>query len=238
MTRWAAGTPTRSTATSGDHPLRPRRLPKAQAKPRGSHPAPPSRPSGPACQSASVPPTRPQALGGGVRQQVPGNDQDGPADGDDGALGAAAAGDAPVAFAEDGAGLGGSGGGFTKNGGRVGVAVAGGALAVLVAGRFRDAGGQPGPGDQVPGGGERVMPVPISARMTCAAARLMPGISSSRAIRSASGAACAAIAASRLAMSALMASTRASMTHRRRQRAATAPDFSPGTGITPGISKA
>jgi len=68
-------------------------------------------------------------LGGEVRQQVPGDDQDGPADGDDGALGAAAAGDAPVAFAGDGAGLGGSGGGVTKNGGQVGVAVAGGALA-------------------------------------------------------------------------------------------------------------
>ena len=41
-------------------------------------------------------------LGGRVRQQVPGDDQDGAAGGDDGTFGAAAAGDAPVPFAEEG----------------------------------------------------------------------------------------------------------------------------------------
>ena len=44
--------------------------------------------------------------GFGVGQQVPDDDQDGAADGDDGLLLAAAAGDAPVAFAEEGVGPG------------------------------------------------------------------------------------------------------------------------------------
>src|SRR5215470_17660332 len=51
------------------------------------------------------------------------------------------------------------------------------------------------------------MSVPISARITYALARLMPGMSSSRATRCASGAACAAIWASREAISAVIAST-------------------------------
>ena len=41
----------------------------------------------------------------GVGQQVPDDDQDGPADGDVGLGGAAAAGDPPVALAEEGVGL-------------------------------------------------------------------------------------------------------------------------------------
>src|SRR5215472_12472274 len=84
-------------------------------------------------------------LGVGVGEQVPGDDQDGAADGDDGALGAAAAGDAPVSFAEEGVGLGGSGGGVAQDGGQVGVAVPGRAFAFLLPGRFLDARCQPGP---------------------------------------------------------------------------------------------
>jgi hypothetical protein len=53
-------------------------------------------------------------LGAGVGQQVPGDDQDGAAGGDDGAFGAAAAGDAPVPFAQEGVGLGGAGGGVAR----------------------------------------------------------------------------------------------------------------------------
>jgi hypothetical protein len=43
-------------------------------------------------------------MGPGVRQQVPDDDQDGPADRDDGTLGTTAAGDPPVTLAEEGVG--------------------------------------------------------------------------------------------------------------------------------------
>ena len=70
--------------------------------------------------------------GFGVGEQVPGDDEDGAADRDDGALGAAA-GDAPVTFAEEGVGFGGARGRVPEDGREVGVAVAGGALAFLLA---------------------------------------------------------------------------------------------------------
>jgi hypothetical protein len=54
--------------------------------------------------------------GVGVGEQVPGDDREGAAEGDDGALGAAAAGDAPVPLAGEGVGLGGSGGGVAQDG--------------------------------------------------------------------------------------------------------------------------
>ena len=47
---------------------------------------------------------------------MPGDHQDGPADGDDVAFGAAAACDPPVPFAEEGVGLGRSGGGVAQDG--------------------------------------------------------------------------------------------------------------------------
>ena len=56
---------------------------------------------------------------------MPDDDQDGPADGDDGLLGAAAAGDPPVAFAEEGVGAAGADGGLAEDAGQVAVAVAG-----------------------------------------------------------------------------------------------------------------
>src|SRR5215218_3364404 len=89
-----------------------------------------------------------------VRQQVPDDDQDGAADRDDGLLGAAAAGDAPVALAEEGVGLAGGRGGLAQHPGQVGVAVPGGGLAFLLAGRLLDAGRKPGPGDQMASGRE------------------------------------------------------------------------------------
>ena len=55
------------------------------------------------------------------------------------------------------------------------------------------------------------MSVPISARMTAAAVGPMPGISSSRATAEAKGAIISSILASSSAMSALIASTRASI---------------------------
>src|SRR5262249_9446436 len=57
--------------------------------------------------------------GVGVAQQVPDDDEDGAADGDDGFLLAAAAGDAPVAFAEEGVGLAGGHGDLAENPGQV-----------------------------------------------------------------------------------------------------------------------
>jgi NAD(P)-dependent dehydrogenase (short-subunit alcohol dehydrogenase family) len=52
---------------------------------------------------------------------------------------------------------------------------------------------------------------PISARITCAAAGLMPGLSSSLATAGRKGAVCSSIFAPSAAMSALIASTRASI---------------------------
>jgi len=51
--------------------------------------------------------------GGAVGEQVPDDDQDGAGDGDQGFELAAALGQAPVAFAGEGAGLAGRGGGLT-----------------------------------------------------------------------------------------------------------------------------
>ena len=92
--------------------------------------------------------------GGGVGEQVPDDDQQGPADGHDGFLAAAAAGDAPVPLAQEGVGAARRGGSVAEDPGQVAVAVAGGVLAFLLPGGFLDAGGELGPGDQVPGGGE------------------------------------------------------------------------------------
>ena len=69
--------------------------------------------------------------GGGVGEQVPDDDQDGAGDGDQGLELAAAADDAPVAFAEEGVGPDGRGGGFTKDALEVRVAFAGLAGAAL-----------------------------------------------------------------------------------------------------------
>src|SRR5215470_818534 len=57
--------------------------------------------------------------GAGVRKQVPGDDKDGVADRDDGALGTAAAGDPPVPLAEEGVGAAGRSGGVAQDGGQV-----------------------------------------------------------------------------------------------------------------------
>ena len=73
--------------------------------------------------------------GVGVGEQVPDDDQDGAADRDDGLLLAAAAGDASVAFAEEGVGPAGGDGGLAEDRGQVAVAVAGGAAALVLARR-------------------------------------------------------------------------------------------------------
>src|SRR5215218_8545934 len=67
-----------------------------------------------------------------VGQQVPGDDQDGPADRDDRFLGAAAAGDPPVAFTQEGIGLAGGDGGLAEHASEVGVAVPGRSAALGV----------------------------------------------------------------------------------------------------------
>ena len=102
----------------------------------------------------------------GVGEQVPGDRQDRTAGDDDGAFGAAMAGDAPVLVPGERAGLGGARGGVTKEGGQLGVAVAGGALAFLLPGRFLDARASRAQEARCPMVGNRVMSVPISARIT------------------------------------------------------------------------
>ena len=69
-------------------------------------------------------------------------------------LGAAAAGDAPVALAQEGVGPAGGRGGLGQHPRQVGVAVPGRSAALALAGGLLDAGGELGPGDQVPGGRE------------------------------------------------------------------------------------
>jgi hypothetical protein len=71
--------------------------------------------------------------GFGIGEQVPDDDQDGPADGDDCSFLAAAFGDAPVAFSKEGVGLAGGHGGFPEDPGQVAVAVPGSAGAFLAA---------------------------------------------------------------------------------------------------------
>src|SRR5215216_53540 len=92
--------------------------------------------------------------GGGVGQQVPDDDQDGAADRHDGLLGAAAFGQAPVAFSQEGVGPAGGHGGLAQHPGQVRVAVAGGGLAFGFAGRLLDPGREPRPGGQMAWGGE------------------------------------------------------------------------------------
>src|SRR5215207_1265487 len=70
----------------------------------------------------------------GVGQQVPDDDQDGAADRDDGAVLAAASGDASVALAQEGVGPPSGHGGLPEDPGQVAVAVAGGVLAFSLAG--------------------------------------------------------------------------------------------------------
>src|SRR5215469_450801 len=85
--------------------------------------------------------------GGGVAEQVPDDGQDGAGDGDLGAGGATAAGDAPVAFAEEGVGAGGGYGGLAQVAAQPGVALA---FAVAGSGAGLDgAATQPGPGCRV-----------------------------------------------------------------------------------------
>src|SRR4051794_36053375 len=75
-------------------------------------------------------------LGAGVGQQVPDDDQDRAADGDDRLVLAAAAGQASVALTEEGVGAGGADGGLAQGAGQVPVALAGSVLALLLAGRL------------------------------------------------------------------------------------------------------
>jgi hypothetical protein len=108
---------------------------------------------------------------------VPDDDQDGPADRDKGLLFTAAAGDAPVAFAEEDVGLSRGDGGVAQYPGEVGVAVAGGVLALLLPGGLLDPGRELRQDTKCPEVGKRSMSTPISATITYAAVGLMPGIS-------------------------------------------------------------
>jgi hypothetical protein len=83
-------------------------------------------------------------LDGLVAQQVPDDDQDGTTYRDDGFLLAAAAGDAPVAFAQERVGLACSDGGLAQDPGQVAVPVPGGSGALLATGGLFDLWGEPG----------------------------------------------------------------------------------------------
>src|SRR6266571_783123 len=131
--------------------------------------------------------------GGRVADDDPGDLADGAGDRDDGFLLAAAAGDAPVARAEVGVGLGGGHGSAAERGTQVGVALAG--AAVLGSGAGLDgAAGQPGPGGGVARVGNWVLSRPSSATMTWPPpispqpghAPAMPGMRASRALISSS----------------------------------------------------
>src|SRR4029450_8434387 len=89
-----------------------------------------------------------------VGQQVPGDDQDGPADRDDRSFLATSTGDPPVAFTEKGIGLAGGAGDLAEHTSEVGVAVPGRSAALALAGGLLDTRGELGPGDQVPSGRE------------------------------------------------------------------------------------
>ena len=91
--------------------------------------------------------------GGGVGQEVPDEDENGAGDRDQGLELAAAFDDAPVAFAEEGVGLGGRGGGVAERALEVGVALAGLATTGERAG-LDGAWAQFRPRHQVRGGGE------------------------------------------------------------------------------------
>src|SRR5215216_4005769 len=149
--------------------------------------------------------------GVGVREQVPDDHQDGAAHRDDGPLGAAPSRDAPVALSQEGVGLAGGHGGLPEHAGQVAVAVPGGALALLLACRLLDARGELGPRGQVASRGEAAMSVPISARISCAAVRPTPVISSSRSTAWPKGTISSSSLRSSSAMSASSASTRASI---------------------------
>src|SRR5262249_37959034 len=90
--------------------------------------------------------------GGGVGEQVPDDDQDGPGDRNLGFGAAAAAGDPPVAFPQEGRGFGGSGGGLAELAAQVAAALVFGLAAARPG--LEGPGTEPGPGHQVPWGGE------------------------------------------------------------------------------------
>ena len=92
--------------------------------------------------------------GSRVGEQVPDDDQDGSADGDDRSFLSPPSGDASVAFAEEGVGSAGDGGGLAEDPGQVAVAVPGGAVALLLPAEDLMPGRELRPRAQVPGGRE------------------------------------------------------------------------------------
>lgn len=90
----------------------------------------------------------------GISEQVPDDDQHGTPDRDDRLLLPATPRDPAVALAEEGIGAAGDGRGLAEDPGEVPVAVAGGPVALVLAGRGLDARGELRPRAQVPSGGE------------------------------------------------------------------------------------
>src|SRR3954469_8566656 len=87
-------------------------------------------------------------------QQAPDDDQDGSAGGNNGFLLTAAPGDPAVALPEEGLGVRRADRGLAQDPGQVGVAVSGGAGAVLLVGGFPATGGEPRPRGEMRGARE------------------------------------------------------------------------------------
>src|SRR4051812_38877036 len=121
-----------------------------------------------------------------VGEQRPDDHEDGAADRHDGPVLAAPSGDAAVALAEEGVGAGGTDRGLAEHSGEVAVAVPGAGVALLPAGGLAHSGAKRAREARCGGVGKRVMSVPISARINCAAIGPTPGIASSRSTTGAS----------------------------------------------------
>jgi hypothetical protein len=111
--------------------------------------------------------------GGGVAQEVPDDDEDGPSDGALGPGAADAPGQAAVPLAEEGVGPGRAEGGLGAVALDVGGALSLAGLAGAGPGLAGD-GGQSCPGGQVAGVGNRVMSSPVSAMIARAVCWLRP----------------------------------------------------------------
>ena len=129
---------------------------------------------------------------------------------------AASSGDPPISFTQEGVGAAGRDGRFTEHAGQVAVAVASAAVTFLAAGGFADSRRELRPGHQVRRGREPGHVHPDLGDDRVRRGEPYPVISSSRVTAAAKGAICSLMRACTVAISALMASTLASMVANRK----------------------
>src|SRR4029450_11597265 len=147
----------------------------------------------------------------GVDQQVPDNDQDGPAYRHDRLVGAASASDAPIALPKEPIGPPGSHGGLPKHAGALGLPCPVVAVPLRLPADSLTPGANLAHQTRCPAVGNRAMSTPISAMSRCAGVWPVRGISPSRSTARANGPINASILVSSAAMSALSASIRSSI---------------------------